>query len=393
MRSKPTVFWVMPLASSGLGCLALLLQGGSWWAGTVWGGVLAGFGVATGWVLSTRHAASVDRAVDAQRAQLQAEHRAAYQKLCESLQQLNTQVVPVWARQIEASRQKMDEAFVALTARFSGIVSRLNDAVNASHRAAGIGTNGATQNGLVTVLASSEERLNTIVGALTEAQQDKRELLGETRKLVQFIDELKQMASEVTSVADQTNLLALNAAIESARAGEAGRGFAVVADEVRKLSTRAGENGKRMNDKVETINRAIATSSAMVETSTERDTKSLGFSMSKIREVLDEFAAVARGLEQSSGILRQESERITAEVSEALVQLQAQDRVNQMLLHIQTNIDQLCARLGGLNGNLEADDIAAITSALRSSYTMAEEHDTHSGHQSRQSQPSEITFF
>ncbi|MDE3036606.1 MAG: chemotaxis protein, partial [Nitrospirota bacterium] len=231
------------------------------------------------------------------------------------------------------------------------------------------------------------------VGALTEAQQDKRELLGETRKLVQFIDELKQMASEVTSVADQTNLLALNAAIESARAGEAGRGFAVVADEVRKLSTRAGENGKRMNDKVETINRAIATSSAMVETSTERDTKSLGFSMSKIREVLDEFAAVARGLEQSSGILRQESERITAEVSEALVQLQAQDRVNQMLLHIQTNIDQLCARLGGLNGNLEADDIAAITSALRSSYTMAEEHDTHSGHQSRQSQPSEITFF
>lgn len=393
MRSKPNVFWMLPLASSGLGCLALALYGGSWWAGIIWGGLLAGVGVATGWVLSARHASSVERSVDAQRSQLQAEHRAAYQKLHESLQQLNTQVVPVWARQIEASRQKMDEAFVALTARFSGIVSRLNDAVNASHRAAGIGTNGAPQNGLVTVLASSEERLNTIVGALTEAQQDKRELLGETRKLVQFIDELKQMASEVTSVADQTNLLALNAAIESARAGEAGRGFAVVADEVRKLSTRAGENGKRMNDKVETINRAIATSSAMVETSTERDTKSLGFSMAKIREVLDEFAAVARGLEQSSGILRQESESITAEVSEALVQLQAQDRVNQMLLHIQTNIDQLCARLGSLNGNLDADAITAITSALRNSYTMAEEHETHHGYQSRQSQPSEITFF
>ena len=393
MRSESNLFWAMPLASGGLGGIALLLQGGSWWAGGSWGALLAGVGAATGWYLSTRHAAAVRSVLEHQRSQLQAEHQAAHRKLCESVQQLNAHVVPVWARQIEVSRQKMDDAFVALTARFSGIVNRLNEAVGASHRAAGIGTNGASRNGLVTVLASSEARLNTIVGALTEAQQDKRDLLNETRKLVQFIDELKQMASEVTSIADQTNLLALNAAIESARAGEAGRGFAVVADEVRKLSTRAGENGKRMNDKVETINRAIAASSAMVEASTERDTKSLGFSMAKIREVLEEFGTVAKGLEQSSGILRQESEHITAEVSEALVQLQAQDRVNQMLLHIQTNIDQLCVRLGNLNGGLEADDVATIAAALKNSYTMAEEHATHSGQQAWPSQSSEITFF
>lgn len=393
MRSESNLFWAMPLASGGLGCIALLLQSGSWWTGGSWGALLVGVGAATGWYLSTRHASAIRHVLEQQQSQLQAEHQAAHRKLCESVQQLNAHVVPVWARQIEVSRQKMDEAFVALTARFSGIVSRLNEAMSASHRAAGIGTNGASRNGLVTVLASSEERLNTIIGALTEAQQDKRDLLNETRKLVQFIDELKQMASEVTSIADQTNLLALNAAIESARAGEAGRGFAVVADEVRKLSTRAGENGKRMNDKVEMINRAIASSSSMVEVSTERDTKSLGFSMAKIREVLEEFGTVAKGLEQSSGILQKESEHITAEVSEALIQLQAQDRVNQILLHIQTNIDQLCARLGSLNDGLEADDIAAIAAALRNSYTMADEREANSGQLTRPSQPSEITFF
>ncbi|MBM4132255.1 MAG: chemotaxis protein [Nitrospira sp.] len=393
MRSESNLFWTMPLASGGLGCIALLQQSGSWWTKGLWGALLVGVGAATGWYLSTRHASAIRHVLEQQQSKLQTEHQAAHRKLCESIQQLNAHVVPVWARQIEVSRQKMDEAFVALTARFSGIVSRLNEAMSASHRAAGIGTKGASRNGLVTVLASSEERLNTIVGALTEAQQDKRDLLNETRKLVQFIEELKQMASEVTSIADQTNLLALNAAIESARAGEAGRGFAVVADEVRKLSTRAGENGKRMNDKVEMINRAIASSSSMVEVSTERDAKSLGFSMAKIREVLEEFGTVAKGLEESSGILQKESEHITAEVSEALVQLQAQDRVNQILMHIQTNIDQLCARLGNLNDGLEADDIAAIAAALRNSYTMADEREANSGQLTRQSQPSEITFF
>jgi len=393
MRFENKLFWGLPPALGLIGLAMLVTQGGVWWSAGSLGALLMGCSVLTGWQLATRHAAAVQSALSRQRSQLQAEHEAAYQGIRESLQQLNAHVVPVWMKQVESSRQKMEETFVALTARFSGIVNRLNEAVKASHQAAGVVADGGTQPGLVTMLAHCEERLNTIVGALTEAQQDKMSLLDETRKLVQFIDELKGMALEVTNIADQTNLLALNAAIESARAGEAGRGFAVVADEVRKLSTRAGENGTRMNEKVERINQAIAASSAMVETSTERDTKSLGFSMAKIREVLEEFGTVAKGLEISSGILRHESESIKAEVSEALVQLQAQDRVNQMLSHVQANIEQVHTQLNGLNDNLAAQDVSRIMTALTNSYTMAEELDNHRGAPGLSARPSGITFF
>lgn len=50
------------------------------------------------------------------------------------------------------------------------------------------------------------------------------------------LDGVKQVSSDIQSVARLTNLLALNATIEAARAGDAGKGFAVVAGEVKVLA-------------------------------------------------------------------------------------------------------------------------------------------------------------
>ena len=74
-------------------------------------------------------------------------------------------------------------------------------------------------------------------------------LLAKIRDQVEYAEELKQMAQDVSDISEQTNMLALNAAIEAARAGESGRGFAVVADEVRNLSMRSSDTGKRMDTK------------------------------------------------------------------------------------------------------------------------------------------------
>ncbi|WP_019878904.1 methyl-accepting chemotaxis protein [Succinispira mobilis] len=78
---------------------------------------------------------------------------------------------------------------------------------------------------------------------ITEIDQLKEAVVGDTQKLSKQFEELTAMTAHISdivngvaAIAEQTNLLALNASIEAARAGEMGRGFAVVAEEIRKLA-------------------------------------------------------------------------------------------------------------------------------------------------------------
>jgi methyl-accepting chemotaxis protein len=147
----------------------------------------------------------------------------------EGLEQVCDQALPIWKKQIESARSQTEEAIMALSEEFSGIVSKLEASVVASQKTTG-GVSGDGEGGIVAVLAHSETELKTVIHSLAEALESRRAMVQEVRELTAYTAELKKMAADVAAIASQTNLLALNAAIEAARAGEAGRGFAVVAD-------------------------------------------------------------------------------------------------------------------------------------------------------------------
>lgn len=305
-----------------------------------------------------------------------------------SLAGLSEQLLPVWERQIENARSQTEAAVVSLSGQFAQMSLDLDRATEVF---AGVALD---ERGLGALFERSEARLLEVIETLKRALAEKQAQLGQIQHLNTFVDELNKMASEVASVAAQTNLLALNASIEAARAGEHGRGFAVVATEVRELSRRSGETGKSIGTKIAAINEAIrSTCEAAIEA--EARDQSVQLSEGAIRTVLGDFREMADSLASSGQRLQQTNGQIQAGVSQALVELQFQDRTSQILSHVRDNVamtTQTLTEHAAAPGAPRAVEVGALLKQIESSYAMADEHSAHRGNSRRQASD-EITFF
>ena len=253
---------------------------------------------------------------------------------------------------------------------------------------------------LESLFAGSQNALSIVLKALGNIQSVEVQVIKQLKDLSTHTQKLDAMALEVRKVAEQINLLALNAAIEAARAGENGRGFAVVADEVRKLASSSSSTGERISQATQIINSAMATTLKMSEVSGIDEDKSIHESEQSIRTALDDLRMLIEIFRNDANSLRGNSTQIRDEIFSVLTALQFQDRVSQMLTHVEHNLQNLqntvegINRTGSRNNSLELKQIIAN---MESSYTMPEELHNHTGHsyQTSSNPPKhdEITFF
>ena len=297
------------------------------------------------------------------------------------------EALPIWAKNVETAREQTETAIVELTARFSGIVQRLSAALGesvAGHDAAA----DARQ---------SERDLQLVMDALRTIQKSRDALAEEIRGLAAYTDELRQMATEVESIAFQTNMLALNAAIEAAHAGEMGKGFAVVAHEVRSLSNAARETGKKITQKVGTISDTLHKIGETNEEVTQRDQRDMEQSEGYIRAVLQRFTESTTQLAETAQRSREQSRAIKDEIAESLVQLQFADRVSQIQAQVVGSLDRVAE--WAADGAPEADPeildrVQEELTSMMGHYATDEQHRNHHGIESQSSAASDsATFF
>ncbi|WP_217512084.1 methyl-accepting chemotaxis protein [Vibrio metschnikovii] len=331
----------------------------------------------------------------------QIEHLSALQESqlesYHSLEPLFIESLPVWARHIDSANQHLTDSVSELSQQFSQLVERLSHTLSLT----GVNSHGKEQS-VTEEIHQCRSMLNNAVDALRAGQTLRQQVLSEMRELMKYTTSLKKMAGEVVGIADKTNLLALNAAIESARAGEAGRGFAVVADEVRGLSQQSRETASKMTEQVNSVNAAIEKACEMVEQVNKDETEQMNNTEQCIDEVINHFQHIVQTLDEQAQGLTEDAQQVKETVTHVIIRLQFQDRVSQILEQITRNLTELGDAITLVQQDRNHPIVGQLSpqkwlDKMKSSYTMIEQHQVHTGkkstHSSKPEVQSDITFF
>lgn len=187
----------------------------------------------------------------------------------------------------------------------------------------------------------TSETLRQFVDSVVENSRLAMSLVEMTDRIISQMSEVRGMLGEIEGISKQTNLLALNAAIEAARAGEAGRGFAVVADEVRDLSGRTNHFSQQIRGSLSKMQTTIEATEQAINQMAAQDMTFALTSKSDVELAMVGINEMNRRTGETVLELNTIGERVEVAVNQAIMSLQFQDMVTQLLGHVSKRLDVL----------------------------------------------------
>jgi methyl-accepting chemotaxis protein len=352
--------WFKPLAAAlcGATLVAIAVQGGAW----AW---LAGLLVALG---------ATTLAWGAQPINLPAPKPVSVIDGNRGAGLMVQHVVPVWQRQIEASRGEADKGISALLEGFASLSQGMQRTAAAAELGNIALSTGAADDMLQRHQAAIDELLmpmSTAMGLRDRMQQ----------RMLSFADDLlklEQLAKEVRQLSRHTNLVALNASIEANRVGHAGNGAAVVAQEVRQLAVRSAETGQQLASRVAAMDQQLTQLRHEADIAQGTEAQLQLEARQRARQVVSLLIGDASRAMHGSREMRALGERLQADLNAMCMNFQFQDRLTQMLSNIGTDMGKFTEWVQAHPDASHADAVQWLDD-LQRTYTMEGQRSYHHG--------------
>src|SRR5450830_1404530 len=336
----------------GINALLLALLAPRWWQGLIAGALIA----AAAWVLSGKDAPAA----------VPLTTTATVRSAPDHLPELVQGVVPAWRNNVQLARTQTQEAIDRLTQRFVGIHQRLGGAVSLAEG----GKNGE----VLQVIQNAAQQLDGIAGALEQVLSTRDALLRKIEILGQHNEEIRQLAQDVEQIAGRTGVTDLFSNEQSWT----------------ELAARSAEAGQKIISKTKNVQQQIHTALVSANQLDNDATRMMDDSRVVIATVIADFRESALKLSGTVGQLEEENREVDQEVCDILVNLQFQDRISQILDHVQLDMVKL---VGLVEQSQTLPDRSVWLADLEKTYTTQEQRQIHAGQQADKSLQSQVDFF
>ncbi|WP_406851100.1 chemotaxis protein [Herbaspirillum huttiense] len=281
------------------------------------------------------------------------------------LAELVREVLPVWQGNVQLARAQTQSAIDGLTARFVGIHERLGGALDPARHSA----NGE----ILQTVQHAAEQLGAIASALEGMLASRQVLVTKFDSLMAANDEIRRLAQQNEQLAGQTGVTDLLSDEQSWQ----------------ELAERSAENSRQIAARAKSARQQIM--AAIGATGDAADTEGIAEnSRAVIDQIIADFRHSAMKLTTTMETLEDEGREVDREVCDILVHLQFQDRISQILDHVQQDILRL--RSAAAEARALPSPQQWLTD-LEKTYTTQEQRQMHAGQQGHPAPPSQVDFF
>jgi len=299
------------------------------------------------------------------------------------------QVVPVWGKQIDITRDAAATGLAHLLDSFSqmaGALGSLGDSLD--------NFSPSVDGGAIDAALDSQTPALAALLAPSQRAFDQRDaVVAELINCASTVEELRQLGRQAREIGKHTRLVAFNASIEANRGSGGGKdsGAQAIAAETRTLAARMAVVGDKIGGVVGRLDTALTGQRLRAEIDdTSPDELRLELDL-RAREALTGLLSAMGGAMHGTGAVKASSRALQTQLEETFVHFQFGDRLSQMM-DIVGNDMQNFARWVTANPYATQTDAAEWLANLEASYTMEAQRSQHHGnvHIDR---GSEIEFF